>query len=924
MIKKRRQSITLFVNGKKFKLKIGKKELQPHYTLAYVLREILGLTGTKVSCDSGACGACTVLLDGIPVLSCSILAIECDKRKITTIEGLSDGKKLDKIQEAFIKQNAFQCGFCTPGIIMSTKALLAKNPNPREEEIKEALSGHFCRCISHYHVIKAIKDAIEEKEEKEMHKDAGSYIGKNIPRKDGIEIVTGKALFLSDLKIPGLLHGAVLRSPYAHALIKRIDTKKAERAPGVKAVITFKNAPPWKFGTPPIFRMLDRKVRYAGDAVALVAAESEEQAAHALGLIEVEYEPLPVLLDPKEALYEDSPKLYEELPNNTLPLGDPILGPTCLTHLKIGNVEKGFREADVIAEGTFNYTNIPNPLPPESPVAIAFWEGQKKVTIWVSNQAIYLNKLVLSQIFGEDVEVRVIGTNCGGSYGSKIMSWQVQCYAAALSKETGRPVRVQFSKGEHLGCFVLRPSVSLTGKIGMKKDGTVTAVQGRWIIDTGYYSMTTQAQVAVGLGEVQIPIRCENWDIEPVIVCTNRNASGIVRGFGGLELKSVLIPLWAKAMAALDLDPFEVLKKNYVRPGDRYIWRDAKWYTYRGVDYSKAMEEGARVFGWKEKWKGWLRPTSVEENRRIGVGVGVHGNADVGEDISEAYVSLTPEGGAVIYSSITEHGTGQRSNLARVVAEILEIPYEKVSITPSDTSITPVEWGPAGSRGTYAILGAVIKAAEEAKEKVLELAARRFNLDLQELETKNGWVHVKREPSKRISWKDLLKLRTVVGYGRFEPDHTFTNCLMCFVEIEVDTETGLLRLLKVVNVTDVGKIIDPLGLEGQLYGCLGSAGIDSAIFEETIIDRKKGYPLNANMIDYKWRTFMELPQIKNVILETPFPTHRFHAIGVGEVAPAPGPAAILMAVSNALECWINEYPLTPDRILEILKKTHQT
>ena len=750
------------------------------------------------------------------------------------------------------------------------------------------------------------------------------YIGKVTPRKDATEIVTGGAKYLNDIKFPDLLYGKVLRSPHPHALIKRIDKSKAERLKGVKAVLTWEDVPDWKGGTPRYTRILDRKVRYVGDAVALVAATTEEIAKEALHLIDVEYELLPAVFDMEDALKPGAPQLYEEFPGNIVTPGVPFFGPKSLKEVVMGDVEKGFKEADAITEGTFGYENIPNPLPPEPPGAIALWEEPNKVTLRVSNQASYMDKITLFHVFNRKVEVRTIGGPCGGSFGSKFMSWQVQSYAALLSRATGKPVKVVFTKEEHMAAFTLRPASRMKARVGMKRDGTVTAVSGTWLIDTGYYSMTTQSQVAVGCGEVQIMVRCPNWDLKPVIVCTNRNASGIVRGFGGQELKCTLIPLLSLAMEKLDIDPFQFLKKNYVKPGDGYFWRDGIWYTYRGVDYTKAMEKGAESFGWKEKWKGWLKPTAVDGVKRIGVGVGVHGNADIGEDASEAYVRLHPDGTAMLFSCVTEHGTGQRSNFVKMVAEVLQLPMENVSVTPSDSLINPYEFGPAGSRGTYAIGSAVITAAEDAKRKLFELIAPMLQAEPYDLETVDGVIFVKGNPEKRLPWKAMSIDRTITGYGRFEPDYTLTNCMMTFVEVEVDTETGNVTLLRVVNATDVGQIIDPPGLEGQLNGCLGSAGIDSALFEETILDRSTGHILNANLVDYKWRTFSELPTIDNVVLETPFPSHRFHAVGVGEVTTSPGPSAVLMAVSNALSTWLHDYPLTPDKVLRALGKIGDT
>ncbi len=747
------------------------------------------------------------------------------------------------------------------------------------------------------------------------------FIGRVTPRLDASEIVTGKAKFLNDIKVPGILYGKVLRSPYAHALIKKIDKKKAEGLKGVKAILTWEDVPDWKGGTPRFTRILDRKVRYVGDAVALVAATTEEIAKEALKLISVEFEVLQPVFDIEEALRPEAPQLYDEFPGNVVTPGVPFFGPKNLKEVVMGDTEKGFTEADIITEGTFGYENIPNPLPPEPPGVIAAWEEPNRLTLWVSNQASYMDKITLFHVMGRKVEVRSIGGPCGGSFGSKFMSWQVQTYAALLSRAAGKPVKLIFTKEEHLAAFTVRPSSRMSARVGMKKDGTVTAVSGTWLIDTGYYSMTTQSQVAVGCGEVQIMVRCPNWDLRPVIVCTNRNASGIVRGFGGQELKCILIPLLSLAMEKLNIDPFEFLKKNYVKPGDGYVWRDGIWYTYRGVDYSPAMDKGAEAFGWKQKWKGWLTPTAIRGHKQRGVGVGVHGNADIGEDSSEAYVRLHPDGTAMLFSCVTEHGTGQRSNYAKMVAEVLQIPLENVSITPSDSLINPYEFGPAGSRGTYAIGSAVIRAAEDAKKKLFEIIAPMVQAEPVDLETSDGMVFVKHNPDRKIPWKAMSVDRTITGFGRFEPDYTLTNCMMSFVEVEVDTETGKVDLINVVNATDAGKIIDPQGLEGQLNGCLGSAGIDSALFEETILDRTSGHTLNANLIDYKWRTFSELPTIHNVVLETPFPSHRFHAVGIGEVATSPGPSAVLMAVSNAIGVWLHEYPVTPEKVLKALGKT---
>ncbi len=748
------------------------------------------------------------------------------------------------------------------------------------------------------------------------------FIGKATPRKDAIEIVTGEAKFVADIKLPQMLYGKVLRSPLPHANIKKINTSKAKRLDGVKAVLTYEDVPEWKGGMPAHVRILDRKVRFVGDAVALVAAETEEIALEALDRIDVEYEPLPAVYDVEEAMGPDAPQLYAQFPRNVLPNRCPGFGPKSLEEIAMGNVEQGFKEADIIAEGTYAYENIPHPLTPEPPGAIAAWEGPDHLTVWSSAQNPYWEGVLLYLRMGRKVHVRYIGTQCGGSYGTRLMSWQLILYAALLAQAANRPVKLCYSREEHIAAYGVRLGSRIRGRVGMKKDGTVTAVSGEWLINTGFYSQITQGQLAVGCGEVQLAVRCPNWDLKPKIVCTNRTASGIVRGFGGQELKSAFLPLLTEAMEKAGLDPLEFFKKNYVKPGDGYYWRDGNWWVCRGVDYRKVMEKGAETFGWKEKWKGWLKPTRVNGTKRTGVGLGVHGNADVGEDVSEAYVRLDPNGTATIYSCLSEHGTGQRSNLCKMAAEILQLPLENVFMTPPDSMLNPYEIGPFGSRGTYAIGSAIIAAAEEAKKKLFERCAPRLNANPEDLETEDGWVYRREKPDVRIPWRAGMGIdRTLLGYGRFEPDFTVPNFMMLFVEVEVDVETGKVELVHVVSATDVGQIIDPPSLKNQLHGSLGSAGVDSALFEESILDRKSGRLMNTNLVDYKWRTFLELPAFQTVTLETPFPTHRFAAVGVGEITTAPGPPAILTAVSNAIGRRVYEYPITPEKVLRALGKT---
>ena len=746
------------------------------------------------------------------------------------------------------------------------------------------------------------------------------HIGKATPRKDARAIVTGRAEYIDDFKMTGMLYGKALRSPHPHAHITHIDTAKAEVYPGVEAVLTYKNVPGWMAGVPYHRPVLDSTVRFVGDAVALVAAETEEAANEALELIEVEYEVLEAVYDMEAAARPGAPQLHDRIPNNIFPRGFKAIGEKALQELVMGDVEKGFAEADVIEEATCGYENIPNPLPPEPPGVVATWEDPEHLTIYVASQSAAMNRNFAMPALGL-VDIRVIGMQCGGSYGTKNANFIPMAHAAALAKAAGKPVKVYFSKEEHFNAYTLRLGSRIHARIGMKKDGTITALEGEWYVDTGAVSEMAQVQVAVGLGETQLLIRCPNWNLQPMLVCTNRSPSGVVRGFGGQELNCALLPLLTMVMEKTDLDPIAFFKKNYMGPGAGFFWRDGIWWDYRGIDFSKAIDKGAELFGWKDKWKGWNKPTAVNGSKVTGVGVGLHGNADIGEDESEANVKLSSDGRAVVHACVSESGMGERSSLCKMAAEVLNLPLERVNIAPADTLVNPFEFGLVGSRGTYTVGSAVIKAAVDAKQQLFERAAPILGIKPEEMDTKDGAIFPNNNPDKKIGWYKAMGIaRTITGQGRFDTDFSLCNCMIIFAEVEVDTDTGKTELKRIVASTDCGQIIDPLVLEGQLHGSLGSAGIDTATFEETVLDKDTGHILNCNMIDYKWRTFVDLPPFQSIMLETPVDSHLFKAIGVGEIAPAPGPAAVLMAINNAIGKKIMTYPATAQKILKALGK----
>lgn len=751
------------------------------------------------------------------------------------------------------------------------------------------------------------------------------HVGNYTPRHDAVNIVTGNTIFLDDFKLPGMIYGKAKKSPYPHANIVSIDVDKAKALPGVYAVLTYKDVPQdWMTGMPPTKLILDKTVRCVGDNVALVAADTLEICDQAMDLIDVEYELLEPVYDVVDAIKDGAPQMYERFKNNVWEPGCPLFSLDPIHDVQKGDVEKGFEECDFVTEGDASYEAMPSPLAPEPPGAIVSFDSPTHCDAWVTTQGPnYVKGINQVRMPGIDMDVHAF--NVGGSYGNKQTCQMQVMNATVLAKATGKPVKFFLSKEEHLLTYDMRIGARMHAKIGMLKDGTVHAIQGLWLLDTGIASDAAQGQVGVGLGEMQLALaKCPNWDFDAQVVSTTHCMNGIVRGFGGQELKSCMLPLVNKCAKEAGLDPVDVFKKNFVQDGDTYRWRDGLWWTARDVDYVEAITRTAEMFNWKDRWKGWNIPTRIEGSKIYGVGVGIHGNADVGEDNSEAYVRIDASGKVVVQISIVECGMGQREALQKMAGQIFQVPMTSVTITPPDTLVNPHEFTTGGSRGTRTMGTAVVRAAEDCKRQLIEMAAEKFNYEVDNLDTEDGFVYQKNNPKHRWSWAEILpKAYAITGFGRYLEDFQIPSCFVIFVEVEVDTETGIVKMIDVAGGSDVGQIIDPKALEMQYHGGFGSAGTDTAIFEESVLDKSTGRLLTGNLIDYKWRTFNEFPPYKTLTLESNFSTGN-GAVGLGEITGSPGPAAIMMAISNAIGKDYCHYPATPASILAALGKAKNT
>jgi CO/xanthine dehydrogenase Mo-binding subunit len=761
------------------------------------------------------------------------------------------------------------------------------------------------------------------------------HVGKYTPRKEAKGIVTGKTTFLDDFTVPHMLFARTKRSPFPHAKIVKIDTSAAEALEGVRAVITGQNMPfVAVLGYPVHRRFFEDKVCQVGEPVALVAADSVDIADEALDLIKVEYEQLPAVFRADETLLDGAPKLYpERFPNNEVDPGCPYFQPDgAWWQVRRGDPEKALKEADFVASDKIEFNEMPCPAAPEAPSLIAKYEGNELFTIWASVGSSHIMKLELEAYMpGMITDINTF--NVGGCYGNKQAMLVQAISACLLSHATRQPVKLVLSKAEQLTSFEVRLGSVMEATIGMNKDGIVTAVKGNWLVDNGSVCNATGGQVGVGLGEAQLVLaKCENWDLDSKMVVTNRQQAGIVRGYGGQELNSCLERLACAVMQQGNFDPLDVFKKNYVAHGDKYQWRDGRTYRSRSsFFFPEVMQETADRFNWAEKWKGWLKPTSVHGTKARGVGMGVIGNADIQEDNTEAVVRIVPQldvtnvGGGqcfvTVETDVTESGMGQRSNACKVAAEVLNCPVEWVSITPSGSKFNPSNFGLCGSRGTITTLKPVSEAAMDAKRKAMEIASHKLERPVDQLYMRDMVIYVRDEPEISIPVSKLAHRElSIIGYGSHIEKFDLPSCMTVFIEVDVDLETGHTEIIKLAGGTDIGQIIDTKALEMQLHGGIGSACLDTAIFEECCMDPASGRLMANSMIDYKWRTFNEFPPYDAYVMESQLDTFMFKAVGIGEISGAALASAALMAISNAIGVSVKEYPATPARVLKALGK----
>ena len=882
------KKITLRVNGLTKQYVVS-----PDRVLLDLLRDDLHLTGTKQSCDrKGQCGACTVIVNGKATRSCLTKVADLEGAEVMTVEGLGTPDNPHLIQEAFVLSGAVQCGYCTPGMIMATRALLDRNPDPDTEEIKKALARNLCRCTGYTKIIDAVKlsgrflrgEILPE--QVRPAPDSG-MLHVSHPRPTAMIKACGLAEFSADIKFQGAAEVAVVRSTEHHAKIKSIDTSGAEKMSGVIGTMTAKdikgsNRLKILFNDQPV--LCEDRVRCLGDPIVIVAAENRAQALAAAEAVKIEYDPLPVMLTPSQSLAEGAVQIHEEFPN------------LCYQQPQIkGDAKKGFAESAAVVEAQFStQLNHQAPLEPEACVAYLEGEGEEALLVVVGRSImIHSHMAILQDALGWE-NMRYEEAFSGGQFGIKAaVTSEGITGAAALHFK--RPVRYIPSLYESMLLTSKRHPFTMNVKLGADKDGKLTAYANDFIVGNGAYMILGIVVVNRSLQMLSGAYNIPNVDTLSRLVYTNNAAGGAARGAGPPQVNFALESAVDMLADELGIDPLEFRLKNSLRPGQSVStgavvdqWPFPEICELIRPHYEQARKEAAA-----------FKDGPVKR----GVGLGAHsfGIASPG-DAAMVALELDPDGGVTIYAAVADPGEGNDSMLTQIAAHLLDLSMEKVRLVTRNTDQT-TETGPAaGSRITYMVGGALVNAIEQMKANMQSAGVTSYD-GLKDAGKPTRYIGKKNVPPGQLDPQ--------TGQGpTFESQ--VHNIQMA--EVEVNTETGDVRVIKITTAVDPGPVIHPQNLEGQLEGGMDQ-GVGYALREEYIHGKSKD-----------WVTF-KFPTMKTAFdmeVLTPRETHRtkgtLGSTGIGEMTMVSTAPAVINAIKDACGVRIYDLPATPEKIKAALAK----
>jgi CO/xanthine dehydrogenase Mo-binding subunit len=736
-------------------------------------------------------------------------------------------------------------------------------------------------------------------------------IGKSEPRRDLPEKLTGEAKYAADVQLPGMLAGKILRSPHPHARILSMNVEAARSLPGVHAVLTPFDAP--KTQVAPDMPILDTEVRYVGDEVAAVAADDEDLAEFALSLIEVEYEQLPFVTDAVEALKPDAPEAWP---------GGNLVGGKPLTLIR-GNPEQGFGKADRIFEDTYS-TPAHAGAALEPRAAVASWEGEN-LTAWKSTRGVHADQIGLSLALDVPrANIRVMGQNMGAGYGTKDET-RLGVITALLAQRAGHPVKIELTRQEEFVAGRHRHGTTTTVRIGVKNDGTVTAVHATTIMDTGAYLSSGPGVIRrAGQGALYL-YKCADVQYDGYLVYTNTPSGGSYRALGAPQGHFALESLADTVSEALGIDPLEFRLKNHVglegQPGERETPANQILDTQPvegGVPFSsnglrECLELGYEAIGWGQPSE---QPEAGNLRRGKGMGMFIYRGGAGGRSI--ARMRLESDGGLRLLTGLMDVGEGSLTVIAQIAAEELGVRYDQVRTTFGDSATTPEAPLTAGSTATFSTGTAAKEAARQLRERLIEAAAPLLDAEPSDLRVTTDGVEHTQYPERRASFVqiaesgDEIEVEAAISPG--SRDHVINSFGAHFAEVEVDTDTGQVRVLRYVAAHDSGRILNPKLAINQVEGGV-SQMLGFTLTEQMLTDSRNGVTLNASFLEHKSPTLQDFPELQVLFADVVDPIGPFGAKALGE-PPSIGVApAVANAVYNAIGVRIRDLPLTPDRVL---------
>jgi putative selenate reductase molybdopterin-binding subunit len=881
---------------------------EPGQCLRTFLREH-GCLGVKKGCDAGDCGACTVWLDGAPVHSCLMPAFRAAGHEVTTIEGLAKDGGLHPMQRAFLDAQAFQCGFCAAGMIMTAAALDADGRG----NLLHALKGNLCRCTGY----RAIADALAGVRSAEEDV-AGQACGASLRNPFAEAIVTGQARYTMDFATEGLLHLKVLRSPHAHARILRIGRERAAAVPGVVEIFTWEDVPRRLYSTathedhlvdPDDTYVLDNVVRFVGQRVAAIVAETEAAAETACRLLEVDYEILPAVFDPEEAMRPEAPLLHDK--------GIAAYGNVYVDiHGEVGSTTEGFAAADVMHEGVYSTSRVQH-VHLETHGSIAWTGPDGRIHVRTSSQAPFIAQQKLCHIFGLRArDVHVFTERVGGGFGGKQeMLTEDLCVLAA--RKTGRPVKWEFTREEQFIGATTRHQMTAKVRLGARCDGTLTAIEVRVVSNTGAYGGHGGETLAAALAGPLAAYRCPNKKADGYAVYTNMVPGGGFRGYGSSQTTFAIECAIDDLATKLGLDPFEIRRRNMIAPGDWIgsIWGDASDVDFGsyGVDQCMDLVEAALKSG-----RGLPKPEGEEWMEGTGIALAMLECGPPTEHRSGAEMRLLGDGRYHLAVGSTEMGNGSVTSHRQIAAEVLGTRAGQIYIVNADTDLTPYDTGTFASTGTVVAGQAVELTARALRDNILDYASRHTEVPLARCRLADDAV---------ICGGQLVPLAGLYAAGtrkrhRFEARRKayLSPRSVAFnvhgVRVAVNRVTAEIRILHSVHAADIGRLINPMQCRGQIDGAI-AMGFGWAL-TENMVHGADGAMVNPSLRNYRIPAFADVPPSEVFFANTYDRIGPLGAKSQGECAINPVAPAIANAVANATGIRFAHLPLTPDRIFAAL------